>query len=130
VLLDALDRTSRRIESLTAEVRRRAPEAKVLLVGYPHIVASGSTCPQLPLATGDFAYAEKVNRALTEAVRRAAKATGSTYVDVWTASKGHDICSDSPWINGSVTDRTKAAAYHPFAVEQATVADLVVDAAS
>jgi lysophospholipase L1-like esterase len=128
-LLTALGRTSRRIEALAEQVHQRAPEAEVLLVGYPHIVAASDTCPELPLAKGDYAYAEKVNLALTDAVRRAARATDSTYIDVWKASKGHDICSSDPWINGSANDQKRAAAYHPFAVEQAAVADLVVAAA-
>lgn len=129
VLLAALDRTSTRLQAVVAKVHRLAPTAEVLLVGYPHIVAVGSTCDELPLAAGDYAYAEKVNRALTESVRHAAQATGSTYVDVWAASEGHDICSSDPWVNGSVTDQKRAAAYHPFAVEQAAVADLVVEGA-
>ena len=61
-------------------------------------------------------------------LRFAAEETGSTYVDVWAASQGHDICSEDPWVNGAVTDQQRAAAYHPFAEEQAAVADLVVDA--
>ena len=61
-------------------------------------------------------------------LRKAALATGSTYVDVWTASSGHDICSDDPWINGSVNNERAAARYHPFAKEQAAVADLVTAA--
>lgn len=130
VLLAALGRTPARIQALVAQVRRRAPGAEVLLVGYPRIVAAGSTCEKLPLAAGDYPYVERVNRALTNAVRKAARASGSTYVDVWAASLGHDICSSDPWINGSVTDQKRAAAYHPFAVEQAAVADLVVAASS
>ena len=47
--------------------------------------------------------------------RKRASATGSTYIDVWKASRGHDICSSDPWVNGSVTNRHKALAYHPFA---------------
>ena len=96
----------------------------MLVVGYPQIVSADNRCDQLPLAAGDYAYAEKVNRALTETLRGAAEATGSTYVDVWAASKGHDICSEDPWVNGAVTDQKRAAAYHPFAEEQAAVADL------
>jgi hypothetical protein len=42
------------------------------------------------------------------------------------ASRGHDLCADDPWVNGSVTDQKRAAAYHPFAEEQVAVADLVV----
>ena len=60
----------------------------------------------------------------------AAKASGSTYVDVWSASQGHDVCSADPWINGTVNDQKRAARFHPFAVEQAAVAALVEKAAS
>jgi lysophospholipase L1-like esterase len=125
-LLAALDRTQRNITAAVAAVKAKAPEAEILLVGYPHIIAATSTCSRLPLARGDYAYAEKVNRRLTEAVRGAARATGTTYVDVWGASKGHDICARVPWINGSVNDQRRAARYHPFAVEQQAVARLVL----
>jgi lysophospholipase L1-like esterase len=127
-LLSALGRTRGRLAGTLREVHRRAPEAKVLVVGYPQIVDADNRCDLLPLARADYAYVETVNRALTEALRLAALDTGSTYVDVWSASAGHDICSDDPWINGSLTDQKRAAAYHPFAAEQAAVADLVVAA--
>jgi len=127
-LLAALRSTRSRVTDIVREVRERAPEAKVLVVGYPQIISADNTCAQLPLAAGDYAYGERVNRALTEVLRFAAKETGSTYVDVWAASQGHDICSDDPWVNGAVTDQQRAAAYHPFAAEQVAVADLVVDA--
>jgi len=128
VLLSALRTTRNRVTEVLREVRQRAPKAKLLVVGYPQIISADSRCAQLPLAAGDYAYGEKVNLAMTEVLRSAAKATGSTYVDVWAASQGHDICSDDPWINGAVTDQKRAAAYHPFAAEQVAVADLVVDA--
>ena len=126
-LLTALDQTGKVVTGLLREVHEKAPDAKVLVVGYPQIVSADSTCGKLPLARGDYAYGERVNFALTEMLRKAAAATDSTYVDVWSASKGHDICSADPWINGSVNDQQRAARYHPFAVEQAAVADLIVD---
>jgi lysophospholipase L1-like esterase len=125
-LLSALDRTGTIVTRLLREVHQRAPKAQVLVVGYPQIVSTAHTCAELPLARGDYAYAQQVNFALTEMLRKAAKATHSTYVDVWTASKGHDICASDPWINGSVDNEKQAARYHPFAKEQAAVADLVV----
>jgi lysophospholipase L1-like esterase len=127
-LLTALDRTESRVTKLVREVRDQLPDAQVLVVGYPQIVSPDDACPELPLARGDYAYAEQVNLALTTMLRKVGSATGSTYVDVWSASKGHDICSDDPWINGSVNNEKQAARYHPFANEQAAVADLVVKA--
>jgi hypothetical protein len=128
VLLSALDRTRRSVTTVLREVHRRAPQAQVLVVGYPQLVNASDRCAKLPLATGDYTYGEQVNRALMEAVKGAAKASGSGYVDVWSASRGHDICSSDPWINGPVNDQQRAARYHPFAVEQQAVARLVVAA--
>jgi lysophospholipase L1-like esterase len=125
-LLTALVETRKHVIDLLTQVRKNAPEAKVLVVGYPQIVSADNACDELPLARGDYAYAEEVNRALTEALRSAALATGTTYVDVWAASRGHDICSEDPWVNGAVSDQKRAAAYHPFAEEQAAVAELVL----
>lgn len=127
-LVAAIDRTGTKVTRLLREVRQRAPKARVLVVGYPQIATATDRCPELPLARGDYAYVVKVNFALTEMLRTAAEATGATYVDVWRASRGHDICSDDPWINGSVDDEQAAARYHPFANEQLAVADLVVRA--
>jgi hypothetical protein len=45
---------------------------------------------------------------------------------VWQASQGHDVCSADPWINGQRTDPTRAQQFHPFANEQAAIADLIV----
>jgi lysophospholipase L1-like esterase len=127
-LLTALARTGRKVTALLREIHRQVPDAQVLVVGYPQIASADDRCSELPLARGDYAYATKVNFALTEMLRTAARATGATYVDVWTASKGHDICADDPWINGSVDNEKQAARFHPFANEQVAVADLVVKA--
>jgi len=45
-------------------------------------------------------------------------------VDLIGPSRGHDICSASPWINGN-HDTDRAIAFHPLPVEQEAVARLV-----
>ncbi len=128
-LLAALAHTKRRVTAAIAGIKQRSPRATVLVVGYPQLVPATGTCPRLlPLADGDYAYARTVSRRLTSVLERAAVAAGATYVDVWAASAGHDICSHEPWVNGRFTDFSTAAAYHPFAVEQAAVADLISSA--
>jgi lysophospholipase L1-like esterase len=124
-LLQALRTTEKSLTAVLEKVHTLAPKAKVLAIGYPQLVSSDHVCSKLPLATGDYAYLEKINRALTVAVQQAAKATGSTYVDVWTLSKDHDICSADPWINGSVNQQGRAPRYHPFAAEHVAVATLI-----
>lgn len=128
-LLDKVATIRKRVTSAVAGVHDRAPDAEVLLVGYPQPVPARGTCPELPLARGDYAYVRSVTVALNDALRRAAASAGATFVDVGAASAGHDICAGpDAWVNGTQTDLTKAIAFHPFANEQQAVADLVLDA--
>lgn len=124
-LLADLARTRTALTSVLRQVRSLAPHATVLAIGYPQIIDAAHVCARLPLARGDYAYAEQVNRALTETVRQAAAAAGVTYVDVWSISRGHDICSSDPWINGAAEAPGRAPRYHPFAAEHVAVAKLV-----
>lgn len=127
-LLADVAMTQDRIVSVIKAIKERAPHATVLVVGYPEIAPRQGTCPTLlPLATGDYRYGNQVGQRLTWALRHAAAQEHVGYVDVWRASQGHDVCSSDPWINGQFTDVTRAAAYHPFANEQAAVAGLIVD---
>lgn len=127
-VLDAVRSARSSLLRAVREIHRRAPHARVLLVGYPRLLTAGRTCARLPLAPGDYAYAERVNQALDQNLAYAARHAGATYVDVWSASRGHDICADRPWINGARTDQRRAAAFHPFAGEQQAVARLVLAA--
>ena len=74
-------------------VRAKAPHARVAILGYPWIMpASGGCFPQMPVATGDVPYLRSLQATLNDAVRRAAAATGATYVNLNTVSNGHDAC--------------------------------------
>ncbi|MEP7089137.1 MAG: SGNH/GDSL hydrolase family protein [Nocardioidaceae bacterium] len=107
---------SSRVAASLRAIRQRAPRARILLVGYLRLVPDTGTCAKLPLATGDYAEGRLISRALDRSLSQAAKRTGVTFVDMYAASRGHDICSEQPWVNGSVTNRQRALAYHPFAV--------------
>ena len=106
---------SRNVAAVLRTIRRTAPDAKVLLVGYLRLVPDRGSCVGLPLAAGDYAEGRRISQGLDRALRQAARRTGTTFVDMYAASAGHDICADTPWVNGNVTVREKALAYHPFA---------------
>lgn len=110
-----------RVGAAIAAVRAAAPQARVVVVGYPQMVPASGTCPDLPVAPGDYPFARSATEAMARAVERAAGAARVEYVDLLAASEGHDICSDEPWVNGF--SGPGAAAFHPFAVEQAYVAE-------
>lgn len=117
-------------ERLTAALKGvvdRAPEARVLVVGYPQIVPETGSCPDLlPIAEGDLPFARTLNRGLADALENAAEAADVEYVDTFALTRDHDICADDPWINGQENDPEEALAFHPFAEEQQAVADEIV----
>ncbi len=99
-----------------AEIARRAPEAEILVTGYPRLLGSRPT-PQghrasdvLPLfvAEADAAWMEAqsvaLDAALASGVERA-KASGvrARFVDVTDAFDGHALSDrQAPWVNGVV----------------------------
>ena len=114
-LLGSIDAIGHHVERALDRVRQRAPRAQVVLVGYPQITPAHGTCPsRLPYATGDVQFGDEVLRRLNVAMRRAADRAGADFLDMYTRSQGHDICSPKPYVNGAVTDRQRAAAFHPF----------------
>lgn len=109
-------------------IRTLAPEARIVLVGYPSVFPEKGSCPErLPLAVGDVAYANAVIRALNSELETVAQATGSDYLDIHTPTAGHDMCAEDPWIQGGVSEPGVALLFHPRIDEQRAVADLLLD---
>lgn len=110
------ERIGDRVRDVLDRIQRRAaPDARVVLVGYPRIAPSEGACPELlPFAAGDVGFADRVLRQLNRALARAADRAGAEFVDLYAASRGHSVCSDTPWVNGAVTKQREAAALHPY----------------
>ena len=127
--LDAtLARTEDRLVRVLERVSDAAPDARVVLVGYPHIVPpTGPGCEALPLASGDLDLARRVVVDLDQAMARAADRAGVAYADVRAVTDGHDICAEDPWVNGAARDTARALEYHPFDAHQRAVADLLLE---
>jgi len=111
-------------------IHRKAPDATVVLVGYPRILDPSRSCPKvLPVAPRDSIALDAVTRSLSRQMKAAADRTGSVFVDLYAASKGHDVCAGKDaWVNGVRTDTGRAAALHPFAEEQRAAAGLIAHA--
>ncbi|KRF17748.1 hypothetical protein ASG90_05210 [Nocardioides sp. Soil797] len=128
-LLTTIASTHRRVADVVRQVHQHAPQATVFIVGYPQILPAEGTCPELlPLADGDYAYARKINKALTDTLEDVARTTEATYVDLWRATAGHDMCAKDPWVNGQHDQPDVAVAFHPFAAEQKAAAKQVLAA--
>lgn len=128
--VDRIEVIGTRLTSALTGLKDRAPEAAIVLVGYPQLVPESGRCDSLPLADGDYEYIRVLTETLGAATAKAAKDAGVGYADVLAASAGHDICAGpDAWVNGIAnSDGRSAAPLHPFAEEQAAVAELVVAA--
>jgi lysophospholipase L1-like esterase len=105
------------VNALTA-VRAAAPNARVAILGYPSILpATGGCFDKMPIASGDVPYLRSLQATLNDAVRRAAEATGATYVDMSGVSEGHDACQPIGvrWIE-PVLQGTNPVIVHPNAL--------------
>jgi lysophospholipase L1-like esterase len=111
------------VNALSA-VRAKAPRAKVAILGYPWIMPPAVGCfPVMPLAQGDVPYVRGIQATLNDAIKRAAAATGVTYVDFSAVSEGHDACQPIGvrWIE-PVLATTNPVIVHPNALGEAEMA--------
>lgn len=120
--LSALSRET--VRSVRA-IRERAPDAEVIVIGYPQLVPESGTCEVLPLDADEVPFVREINSRLAAAVERGARTAGVTYVDMWAASEGHDACGEEPWVAG-LRPVGPGAPLHPYPAHQAAVADAVV----
>ncbi|MFO7193997.1 MULTISPECIES: SGNH/GDSL hydrolase family protein [Thermocrispum] len=100
-----------RLDALYAEIRAKAPNARVVVMGYPRVLTSGSCW----WFSGTKRNA--VNSAADELsgiIAARAAAAGFTYVDVRDDFAGHEVCTSDEWINGIVWSRL-VESYHPNA---------------
>lgn len=126
-----IESTGRNLSQALAEIQRRAPKARIYVVGYPEMLpAEGKGCDgDIPIAPGDATYLYDKERQLNAMLREQAKAAGGTYVDTYAPSVGHDACSaeNTRWIE-PLRPSSPAAVVHPNARGQQGMADAVLSA--
>jgi len=87
-----------RLDTLYTAVRDRAPAARVVVTGYPHLLETGTTC-----WVGTDARRARFNTLtdrLDELIDRQAGKHGFAFADVRPAFAGHGVCAggDREWI--------------------------------
>ena len=112
----AINKTAPKVAAVLRGIHADAPNARVLLVGYPVILPnSGDGCwPLVPFAYGDVPYLRGVEKALNSMLAAEAAAHDATFVNTYTASIGHDVCQapGTKWVEGLIPT-SLAAPFHP-----------------
>jgi lysophospholipase L1-like esterase len=120
--------TRRNVTNVLAAVADRAPDAKVVLVGYLRVVPEDRGCDNLggaALDTGRVADGEVKIDAMMAA---AAKNAGATYVSMNDSSEGHDACNTDAWTNGLAPALGNGISLHPRKIGMEQVARAVEQA--
>ena len=100
-----------------AAIKHRAPHARIVVLGYPHLFELGSCTAAVPSASRRKAINDGADT-LDGAISRTASAFGAQFVDVRPRFAGHGLCAPAgqSWINGP---ERGPDAYHPTATGQA-----------
>ena len=127
----AINATAPKVAADLQGIHADAPNARVLLVGYPVILPnSGNGCwPVVPIASGDVPYLRGVEQELNAMLATEAAANNATFVDTYTASIGHDVCKGTgvKWVEGLIPT-SPAAPFHPNALGEKSMAQQVLAA--
>ncbi|WP_158647504.1 SGNH/GDSL hydrolase family protein [Actinoplanes sp. ATCC 53533] len=89
------------LEDLYNDVKKRAPNARVIVMGYPRLIDAGSgSCGAITPSATKREWLNYAADKSAEGIKSAADKAGVTYVDVRNGFTGHQACSATPWING------------------------------
>ena len=112
------------LDDLYDEIRERAPEAEVVVVGYPRLFGEGGDCNgATSFSDGERERLNETGDMLADVTQEQAEAHGFEFVDPRYAFTGHEVCGDPEYINGLSDPRS--ASFHPNRDGHIAYADLV-----
>jgi lysophospholipase L1-like esterase len=99
-----------RLDNTYAQVRSRAPNAKIVVIGYVRLVEPNGDCLSQTKRTALNSAADELNTIIKGRVQAAG--ANFVYIDAIAQFAGHGACGNSPWLHTlSLTEGVMAA--HP-----------------
>ncbi|WP_051178172.1 SGNH/GDSL hydrolase family protein [Nocardia concava] len=119
---------SAKVAKLVSDIKTRAPQARIVLVGYPHILPDNAAlcAGRQPVLPGDVDWArDTVVGGLNTMLK---SQSGTEYFSTYELSNGHDACEAIPdrWINGTSVDNGEGAQFHPNQYSHAATAQQMI----
>ena len=99
------------LDSLYTEIENRAPNAQVIVVGYPRLFNGESCNFAARISAGEQTDLNGVADLLATRTAAAAAAHGFDFLDVRTPFTNHRVCDDVEWVNG--LSHPIGESYHP-----------------
>ncbi|MDX8036583.1 SGNH/GDSL hydrolase family protein [Lentzea sp. BCCO 10_0856] len=112
------------------EIKRRSPNAKLLVSGYGTYIRPGGCYPRQPVWGRDGDYLQSVMNRISATAKAEATKRGATFVDFAAVTVGHDICAAPAdrYLEGLIPT-TIAAPLHPNAAGMQAFGTAVAKAA-
>ena len=107
-------------------IRKRSPNAVIVLVTYPALLPAAGTCSRVGLSRSEADLMRGVGDRLASVTRSAARKGGAILVDMHAIGQEHDACSAAPWTNGWANGGI--APFHPNAQGAQATADAIARA--
>ncbi len=127
-LVERITAAKDRLGGILDQIRSKAPEARIVVVGYPTVLPDDDRgCwPVLPVGAEDVAYFRESLGRLNTALEETAKEHEAGFADMSTASKGRDMCTaaNRRWVEGPAP-AVPAAPLHPNARGEEGMAEVI-----
>nr|WP_307869227.1 SGNH/GDSL hydrolase family protein [Nocardiopsis sp. B62] len=141
-VIERMDAFEETLTDVLGQIRDRAPDARVLVLGYPRLFPEQPPGMYYTLSQSDQLWLNSVAQRFNDRIRDTAyqvdgdvygsRQVGSVeFVNVFTALKGHEVSEDDAWLNGIVLGqlgeglRVDRASFHPTAQGQRSIAERV-----
>jgi lysophospholipase L1-like esterase len=106
------------LDGVLAAIRARAPAARVVVLGYPHLYDLARSADCIGLSTTDRTDLNQAADLLDGQIRAAAARHGDVFADVRPGFAGHELCDGSAgWLH-AVNFFDLGESYHPTAAGQ------------
>lgn len=105
-----------RLDAVYSAIHSKAPNAHVVVLGYPDMYKLGVFC--VGLSSTKHQKIDEAADLLDSTISGRAAAHGFTFGDVRTTFKGHELCSGDDWLH-SIVISPSWESYHPTATGHA-----------
>jgi lysophospholipase L1-like esterase len=119
-----------RLAEVATEVRKRAPDARIVFVDYLTLLPADPGAYRLPMSTEHALLARSIGERLEAATAEAAASTGSDLVRASVPSREHHPWSNEPWTTGFVLPLPllrRGVPFHPNQAGMQAVARLLAE---
>ncbi|WP_158893407.1 SGNH/GDSL hydrolase family protein [Amycolatopsis anabasis] len=97
-----------KLDRVYAEIKTRAPNARVVVLGYPRLFDPDRFCD---MSRAKVSVLNTAADELSDGIAERVRAAGFTYADVRDRFADHGICAGAPWLNGLTFPIVNS--YHP-----------------